>query len=107
MKIIDIRKKIKNSFLYKRFAYNSEGFIGLMKFLERENLIDDFCKECNFKQSPLVKALELDKKNITLGSFFEWDRYSDKTIQSMKGFRFWYWSIFFIKNFKEIENRLL
>lgn len=105
---LDIRKKINNSFLYKRFAYRqSEGFVALIKFLEDEELIDDFCKECNFKQSPLVKALELDKKNITLGSFFEWDRYSDKTIQSMKGFRFWYWSIFSIKNFKEIENKLL
>ena len=36
---IDIREKIKDSFLYKRFAYRqSEGFISLMKFLERENL---------------------------------------------------------------------
>ena len=105
---LDIRKKINNSFLYKRFAYRqSEGFVALIKFLEDEELIDDFYEECNFKQSPLVKALELDKKNITIGSFFEWDRYSDKTIQSMKGFRFWYWSIFFIKNFKEIENKLL
>ena len=95
MRIDDIRKRINNSFLYKRFAYRqSEGFIELMKFLEDENIIDDFYEECNFKCSPLVKALELDKKNITLGSFFEWDRYSDKTIQSMNGFRFWYCSIF-------------
>ena len=107
MRIDDIRRKINNSFLYKRFAYNSEGFVELTKFLERENIIDDFCNECNFKRTRLANELEFDKKNITLGSFFEWDRYSDKTIQSMKGFRFWYWSIFFIKNFKEIENKLL
>ena len=45
---IDIREKINDSFLYKRFAYNSDGFISLMKFLEKENIIDDFCEECNF-----------------------------------------------------------
>ena len=106
MRIDDIRGKITNPFLYKRFAYNSEGFIELVKFLERENLIDDFCKECYFKQSLLAKALELDKKNITLGSFFEWDRYSVKTIKSMKGFRFWY-NVIYNENFKKIENTLL
>ncbi len=67
----DIRKGIKNSFLYKRFAYNSEGFIELMKFLERENIIDDFCNECNFKRSRLAHELEFDKKNITLWEFFQ------------------------------------
>lgn len=39
----DIRNGIKSSFLYKRFAYNqSEGFIALMKFLEKENIVDIF-----------------------------------------------------------------
>ena len=39
----DIRKGIKSSFLYKRFAYyQSEGFIELMKFLEKENILDLF-----------------------------------------------------------------
>ena len=59
---IDIRNKIKDSFLYKRFAYDSEGFIELMKFLERENIIDDFCNECNFKRPRLANDLEFDKK---------------------------------------------
>ena len=40
---IDIREKINDSFLYKRFAYyQSEGFVALIKFLEDEELIDDF-----------------------------------------------------------------
>lgn len=71
MRIDDIRRKINNSFLYKRFAYyQSEGFVELMKFLERENIIDDFCNECNFKRTRLANELEFDKKNITLWSFF-------------------------------------
>ena len=107
MNIIDIRKKIKNSFLYKRFAYNSEGFIGLMKFLERENLIDDFCKECNFKQSPLVKALELDKKNITIWEFFQNEYYSFSFSESKKGYDFWHYNIFENEDFYKIENKLL
>ena len=41
----DIRKGIKSSFLYKRFAYNSEGFVELMKFLKNENIIDDFLQK--------------------------------------------------------------
>ena len=69
---LDIRKRINNSFLYKRFAYHqSEGFIELMKFLERENLVDDFCNEINFKQSILQNKLELDKKSITICEFFQ------------------------------------
>ena len=55
---LDIRKRINNSFLYKRFAYHqSEGFIELMKFLEKENILDDFCKEINFKLSILQNEL--------------------------------------------------
>ena len=69
---IDIREKIKDSFLYKRFAYcQSEGFNELMKFLERENLVDDFCNEINFKRSILQNELELDKKSITICEFFQ------------------------------------
>ena len=37
---IDIRNKIKDSFLYKRFAYNSEGFVALMGFLGNESIDD-------------------------------------------------------------------
>ena len=69
---IYIRTRIKSSFLYKRFAYyQSEGFISLMKFLERENLVDDFCNEINFKRSILQNELELDNKSITIWDFFK------------------------------------
>ena len=67
---IDIRNKIKDSFLYKRFAYDSEGFIALMKFLEDEDIVDEFCKECNFKRSCLADDLEFGKKEISLKTFF-------------------------------------
>ena len=102
---IDIRKKIKNSFLYKRFAYNSEGFISLMKFLEKENLIDDFYEECNFKCSPLAKELELDKNKINLCGFLLSSTCSFG--DSKKVNDFWYEKIFRNENFKEIETKLL
>ena len=55
---IYIRTRIKSSFLYKRFAYyQSEGFVALMKFLERENLVDDFCNEINLKRRRLPNEL--------------------------------------------------
>ena len=105
---IDIRRKINNSFLYKRFAYyQSEGFIELMKFLEDENIIDDFYEECNFKCSPLVKQLEFFKNKITLRSFFLSTYYSFGFVDSRKGFDFWYKKIFENENFKKIENKLL
>ena len=106
---IDIRKKINNSFLYKRFAYRqSEGFIELMKFLEDENLLDDFCKECNFKQSYLLYDLEVDKKDINLWDFFASGfKYSFPFMYSKKGFGFWVSKIFENKNFEKIKNKLL
>ena len=57
----DIRKGIKSSFLYKRFAYNSEGFIELMKFLKNENIIEDFCKyftKSGFYTTPTQSPLQ-------------------------------------------------
>ena len=57
----DIRKGIKSSFLYKRFAYNSEGFIELMKFLKDENLIDKFYKECDFNKESFINYLKRNK----------------------------------------------
>ena len=108
MRIDDIRGKINNSFLYKRFAYyQSEGFIELMKFLEDENIIDEFYEECNFKCSPLVKQLEFFKNKITLRSFFLSGRYSFTFANTRKGFDFWYKKIFKNKNFQFIENKLL
>ena len=104
---IDIRRWIKSSFLYKRFAYNSEGFIELMKFLENENIIDDFFEECDFKHSLLAYDLEYHKKNITLWDFFSECSYSFKFVDSRKGFEFWDEKIFFNKNFREIRKKLL
>ena len=104
---IDVRKKINNSFLYKRFAYNSEGFVELMKFLERENLVDDFCNEINFKQSILQNELELDKKSITIWEFFQNEYYSFSFSESKKGYDFWHYNIFENKYFYKIENKLL
>lgn len=104
---IDIRRWIKSSFLYKRFAYNSEGFIELIKFLENENIIDDFFEECDFKHSLLAYDLEYNKKNITLWDFFSECSYSFKFVDSRKGFEFWDEKIFYNKNFREIRKKLL
>ena len=96
---IDIREKINDSFLYKRFAYNSDGFISLMKFLEKENIIDDFCEECNFKWIP--------SKGISLKDYFSSGIHSFEFEKSRKGFGFWHRKIFQNENFKKIENKLL
>ena len=103
----DIRKGIKSSFLYKRFAYNSEGFVELMKFLKNENIIDDFFEECDFKRPRLANELEFDKKNITLWNFFSECSYSFKFVGSMKGFKKKKKKIFYNNNFREIRNKLL
>lgn len=104
----DIRNGIKSSFLYKRFAYyQSEGFIELMKFLERENLVDDFCNEINLKRRRLPNELELDKKNITIWEFFQNEYYSFSFSESKKGYDFWHKKIFYNEDFYKIENKLL
>ena len=109
MRIDDIRKRINNSFLYKRFAYRqSEGFIELMKFLEDEKLIDDFFEECNFKRSRLLKDLKNNKKKISLSDFFAYgEEYSFRFLYSKKGFNFWSNIIFYNKNFQKISDKLL
>ena len=95
MRIDDVRRKINNSFLYKRFAYRqSEGFIALIRFLESEN------------RRYLVDALEVNKK-INLYGFLYLSKYSFSFTDSRKGFDFWYKKIFKNKNFKKIENTLL
>ena len=107
MRIDDIRKRINNSFLYKRFAYyQSEGFIELMTFLEKENIIYDFCEECHFRLS-MANALECHKKSISLRGYFLSTYYSFAFAESRKGFDFWYKKIFCNVNFREIENKLL
>ena len=103
----NIRKRINNSFLYKRFAYyQSEGFIELMKFLEKENILDDFCKECHFRQL-MANALERYKDSITLWGYFQSTYYSFEFATSRKGIDFWYKKIFENENFQKIENKLL
>ena len=104
---IDIRKRINNSFLYKRFAYHqSEGFIELMKFLEKENILDDFCKECHFRQL-MANALERYKDSITLWGFFQNGYYSFSFSESKKGYDFWHYNIFENEDFYKIGNKLL
>lgn len=106
MIIDDIRGKINNSFLYKRFAYyQSEGFVALIKFLEDEELIDDFFEECNFKCSPLAKELELDKNKINICGFLLSSTCSFGDSKEVNDF--WYDKIFRNVNFREIENKLL
>ena len=105
----NIRKRINNSFLYKRFAYyQSEGFIELMKFLEKENILDDFFKECDFKRSCLTDDLEFGKKEISLKTFFlSGYSYSFLFATSRKGIAFWCKKIFKNENFQKIEHKLL
>lgn len=105
----NIRKRINNSFLYKRFAYyQSEGFIELMKFLEKENILDDFCNEINFKRSCLTDDLEFGKKEISLKTFFlSGYSYSFLFATSRKGIDFWSEKIFQNENFQKIEHKLL
>lgn len=104
----DIRNGIKSSFLYKRFAYNqSEGFIALMKFLVKENIVDDFFKECDFKRSRLLDDLEFGKKSITICEFFQNGYYSFSFSESKKGYDFWHYNIFENEDFYKIGNKLL
>ena len=105
----NIRKRINNSFLYKRFAYyQSEGFIELMKFLEKENILDDFFKECDFKRSCLTDDLEFGKKEISLKTFFlSGYSYSFLFATSRKGIDFWCKKIFQNENFKKIRDKVL
>ena len=89
-----IRSRIENSFLYKRFAYNSDGFIALMKFLEDENLIDKFYE---------LK----DNRKISLEDFFGYSRYSFSFMESKFGEDFWFEKIFGNENFRKISDKIL
>ena len=104
---IDVRKKINNSFIYKRFAYYSEGIVELMKFLKNENIIEDFFEECDFKSPRLANDLKSNKKEISLWNFFSECSYSFNFVKSWKGFKFWDEKIFYNNNFREIRNKLL
>ena len=102
----DIRSRIENSFLYKRFAYNSDGFIALMKFLEDENLIDKFYEECNFNKKFFIKELK-DNRKISLEDFFGYSRYSFSFMESKFGEDFWCEKIFGNENFRKISDKIL
>ena len=101
-----IRSRIKNSFLYKRFAYNSDGFIALMKFLEDENLIDKFYEECNFNKKFFIKELK-DNRKISLEDFFNYSKYSFSFMESKFGENFWCEKIFGNVNFQKISDKIL
>ncbi len=86
---LDIRKKIKSSFLYKRFAYyQSEGFIELIKFLKDENLIYEFWDEFYFNKSTIERDLILKNKEIKLFDFFDMSYYSFSFSLSKRGYDF-------------------
>ena len=102
----DIRKGIKSSFLYKRFAYNSGGFIELMKFLKNENLIDKFYEECNFNNELFINYLKR-KKGISIELFFDYSKYSFSFSNSKFGVTFWNNKIFNNKNFQKISDKIL
>ena len=101
-----IRSRIKNSFLYKRFADNSDGFIALMKFLEDENLIDKFYEECNFNKKFFIKELK-DNRKISLEDFFNYSKYSFSFMESKFGENFWCEKIFGNVNFQKISDKIL
>lgn len=54
---IDMRKGIKDISLYKRLAYESEGFAALTSFLKEDGLIDDFCEEFSFPRPFIIKIV--------------------------------------------------
>ena len=104
---LDIRKRIKSSFLYKKFAYNSEGFIELIKFLKEENLIYDFFDEFDFNKSIIERDLILKNKEIKLFDFFDMSYYSFRFSMSKRGYDFWHNKIFNNKNFEKISDKIL
>ena len=54
--IQDVRKGVRSSFLYKRFAYyQSEGFTALINFLQDENLLDKFWEEFTFTSNSMIE----------------------------------------------------
>ena len=105
---IDIRKGIKSSFLYKRFAYyQSEGFIALMKFLKDENLFDKFCEEFSFTNSKIEEEMIFFRIPITIEYFFCTSTYSFSFFNSKYGAIFWCKKIFQNENFKKISDKIL
>ena len=103
---LDIREKIKDSFLYKRFAYRqSEGFIALMKFLEDENLFDKFCEEFSFTNSKIEEEMKFFRIPITIEYFFCTSMYSFSFFNSKYGDIFGVKKFFKTKIFKKYVIR--
>lgn len=106
---IDMRKGIKDISLYKRLAYESEGFSALTSFLKEEGLIDDFYDEFHFPRPLLSKYLLNSRKKIKLNlyNFFNLPKISFKFEDTKRGFDFWYRKIFKNENFQKISHKIL
>ena len=107
--IQDVRKGIKNSFLYKRFAYyQSEGFTALINFLQDENILDKFLEEFNFTSNSMIeRELKFFKKPIPIEDFIGTPSYSFIFSKSKYGRDFWCMKTFCNHNFKKIKEKLL
>mgnify|MGYP003469520796 FL=1 len=106
---IDIRKEIKDISLYKRLAYESEGFSALTSFLKEEGLINDFCDEFHFPRPLLSNYLFSSKSelNLNLYYFFNVSEISFNFSKTRRGRDFWCGKIFENENFKKIEHKIL
>ena len=105
----DIKRGIKDISLYKRLAYNSEGFSALTSFLKEEGLIDDFYEEINFTNPLLKKYLTSNGKvkPLSLYNFFGVPSFSFDFAKTRRGIDFWGSKIFENKKFQKISNKIL
>ena len=105
----DIKRGIKDISLYKRLAYNSEGFADLTSFLKEEGLIDDFYEEINFTNPLLKKYLTSNGKvkPLSLYNFFGLPSFSFNFAKTRRGIDFWRSKIFENKKFRKIGNKVL
>ena len=108
-KNIDIRKGIKDISLYKRLAYESEGFSALTSFLIEEGLNNDFCDEFDFPRPLLSRLLFSNGKamKLSLYYFFNVSEISFNFSKTRRGRDFWCGKIFENENFKKIEHKIL
>ena len=106
---IDMRKGIKDVSLYKRLAYESEGFAALTSFLKEEGLIGDFCEEFRFPRPLLSRLLFSNGKamKLSLYYFFNVSEISFNFSKTRRGRDFWCGKIFENENFKKIEHKIL
>ena len=106
--IQDVRKGVRSSFLYKRFAYyQSEGFTALINFLQDENLLDKFWEEFNFTSNSMIeRELKFFKNPITIEDFIGTSSYSFIFSKSKYGRDFWRIKTF-CNYINEIKEKLL